>query len=250
MELNSLPEELIHKILCHVSANSFSDLFNAKQACKLFLRIAETGSVYKAVELSKFRGYMAFHDGAKARFLDKCLTNNNPEAVYNIGVRFYFEEDLTNEGLRLLKSAADGGYDRAVYVYAMLQRTLGEAEEAEKYISRLTRDAVREVRVRISQEPGMVWDVLLPEAFKEKQYQFDPTTSVSGCYCKSLFLQLTTLSRNRGVLIGDNSLCDRCFVHLEHLWFLQYFVTHLNYWSVYPSVLKPDRDGKPNYLPD
>ncbi|CAF1945601.1 unnamed protein product [Brassica napus] len=55
------------------------------------------------------------------------------------GVQFSFTFNLQEEGLAFMKLAADEGYERAVYIFAMTRKIFWGNEE---YFARFTRESV------------------------------------------------------------------------------------------------------------
>nr|VDD55373.1 unnamed protein product [Brassica oleracea] len=56
-----------------------------------------------------------------SQLLKSCYAERNPSTLYTKGVQFYFTFGLQEEGLSLMKRAADAGYERAVYTHAITQ---------------------------------------------------------------------------------------------------------------------------------
>ena len=52
-----------------------------------------------------------------------------PSTLYVKGLEYFYGLDRLDEGLPLLKRAADAGYERAFYTYAMTRKILCEDEE-------------------------------------------------------------------------------------------------------------------------
>ncbi|KAF2596618.1 hypothetical protein F2Q68_00008562 [Brassica cretica] len=51
--------------------------------------------------------------------LKSYYAEGNPSTLYIKGVQFFFSFGLKEEGLSLMKRAADAGYERVVYTHAM-----------------------------------------------------------------------------------------------------------------------------------
>ncbi|KAG5388473.1 hypothetical protein IGI04_030014 [Brassica rapa subsp. trilocularis] len=62
-----------------------------------------------------------------SELLKACYGEGNPSTLYIKGVQFFYSLDLHEEGLSLMKRAADAGYERAVYTHAMT-RAIFEGE--------------------------------------------------------------------------------------------------------------------------
>ncbi|KAG2314928.1 hypothetical protein Bca52824_018050 [Brassica carinata] len=57
--------------------------------------------------------------GMPSLFLKTCYEERNPSTIYIKGVHFFFSFGFKEEGLSLLKQAADVGYEHAVYLHAI-----------------------------------------------------------------------------------------------------------------------------------
>ncbi|KAF3528582.1 hypothetical protein DY000_02043129 [Brassica cretica] len=79
--------------------------------------------------LAERRGVYYFYDvlfvpwglNMPSQLLKYCYTEGNPSTLYIKGVQFYFTCGLQEEGLSLMKRAADAGYERVVYTHAITQ---------------------------------------------------------------------------------------------------------------------------------
>ncbi|KAF3503260.1 hypothetical protein F2Q69_00041274 [Brassica cretica] len=76
---------------------------------------------------------------ARSENLNLRNPKGNPSALYIKGVQFFFTFGLQEEGLALMMRAADAGFERALYTYAMTCKIFWDDEE---YFSRLTRENV------------------------------------------------------------------------------------------------------------
>ena len=54
-----------------------------------------------------------------SELLKTCYAERNPSTLYVKGVQFFFSFRLKEEGLSLMKRAADAIYERAMYTHAM-----------------------------------------------------------------------------------------------------------------------------------
>ncbi|KAJ4902174.1 F-box domain-containing protein [Raphanus sativus] len=53
------------------------------------------------------------------RLLRRCYLEGNPSTLYIKGVEYFYRQDRQEEGLTLIKRAANAGFERALYTYAM-----------------------------------------------------------------------------------------------------------------------------------
>ncbi|CAN6822995.1 unnamed protein product [Brassica oleracea var. botrytis] len=77
--------------------------------------------------LAERRGVYHFYDvlsvpwglNMPSSLLKSCNAEGNPSTLYIKGVQFFFSFGRKEEGLSLMKRAADAGYERVVYTHAM-----------------------------------------------------------------------------------------------------------------------------------
>ncbi|KAF3522142.1 hypothetical protein F2Q69_00046846 [Brassica cretica] len=95
-----LPEEIQALVVERVAGNSFTDLYGLRASCKMMkARLNMPPELFKT-----------------------CYAERNPSTLYMKGVQFFFTFNLQEEGLAFMKLAADEGYERAVYIYAMTRK--------------------------------------------------------------------------------------------------------------------------------
>ncbi|CAG7888935.1 unnamed protein product [Brassica rapa] len=100
-----------------VACNSFQDLYGLKTSSKSMKGLAERrGGYYFYDVLSVPWGL-----NMPSQLLKSCYAEGNPSTLYIKGVQFYFTFDLQEEGLSLMKRAADARYEPAVYTHAITQ---------------------------------------------------------------------------------------------------------------------------------
>ncbi|CAN6924656.1 unnamed protein product [Brassica oleracea] len=88
--------------------------------------------MYGSFDLFKY----PWHVGRRNFLLRRCYAEGNPSFLYIKVVEYFYGLDREKEGLGLLKRAADAGYKRVLYTYAMTRKIFWEDEE---YFSRFTR---------------------------------------------------------------------------------------------------------------
>ena len=64
-----------------------------------------------------------------AELLKTCYAERNPSTLYIKGVHFVFTLNLEEEGVALMKLAADAGYERDVYTHAMTRKIFWDDDE-------------------------------------------------------------------------------------------------------------------------
>ncbi|CDY25247.1 BnaA02g22090D [Brassica napus] len=135
LSILSLPEEIQVLVVELVAANSFADLYRLKTTCKSMKALTELPTVYASFDVFNFPWYVH----TPHLLLRTLYAAGNPSALYIKGVQFFFTFGLQEEGLALMKRAADAGFERALYTYAMTCKIFWDDEE---YFSRLTRKNV------------------------------------------------------------------------------------------------------------
>ncbi|CAN6871960.1 unnamed protein product [Brassica oleracea] len=105
--------------------------------------------MYGSFDLFKY----PWHVGRRNLLLIRCYAEGNPSCLYIKGVEYFYGLNREKEGLGLLKRAADAGYERALYTYAMTRKIFWEDEE---YFSRFTRESVGRIGMVVRDEDS-VW---------------------------------------------------------------------------------------------
>ena len=131
----ALPSEVQALVVQRVANNSFADLYRLRSTCKSMRALADDGGVYASFNLYNYPWYL----GTQHLLLRRCYEEGNPSTLYVKGVEYFCGLDRLDEGLRLLKRAANAGNERAFYTYAMTRKIFCEDEE---YFSRFTRESV------------------------------------------------------------------------------------------------------------
>ena len=116
-----------------VAHNSFADLYRLRDTCKSMRVLADDGGVYAAFDLFKYPWYV----GMRNLLLRRCFEEGNPSTLYVKGVEYFYRLDRRVEGLAWIKRAADAGFERASYTYAMTRKIFSDDGE---YLSRFTRE--------------------------------------------------------------------------------------------------------------
>ncbi|KAF8093926.1 hypothetical protein N665_0374s0018 [Sinapis alba] len=130
-----IEKEIQALVVERVAANSFEDLYRLRATCKSMKALTERPGVYASFDIFNFPWYVHMPHF----LLQSCYTNGNPSTLYIKGVQYFFTFGLQEEGLALMKRAADAGLERALYTYAMTRKIFWDDEE---YFSRFTRKSV------------------------------------------------------------------------------------------------------------
>ncbi|CAN6815598.1 unnamed protein product, partial [Brassica oleracea] len=113
--LLELPEEIQALVVEHVARNSFQDLCGLKASSKSMKALAERRGVYHFYDVLS----VPWGLNMPSSLLKSCNAEGNPSTLYIKGVQFFFSFGRKEEGLSLMKRAADAGYERVVYTHAM-----------------------------------------------------------------------------------------------------------------------------------
>ncbi|KAF3504602.1 hypothetical protein F2Q69_00043157 [Brassica cretica] len=115
--LLELREEIQALVVERVACNSFQDLYGLKASSKSMKALAERRGVYYFYDVLS----VPWRLNMPSQLLKSCYAEENPSTLYIKDVQFYFTFGLQEEGLSLMKCAADAGYERAVYTHAITQ---------------------------------------------------------------------------------------------------------------------------------
>ena len=77
--------------------------------------LADGRGVYASFDLYNYPWYLSMY----YKLLRRCFEEGNPSTLYIKGVEYFFKLDRHQEGLASIKRAADAGFERALYTYAM-----------------------------------------------------------------------------------------------------------------------------------
>ncbi|CAN6826679.1 unnamed protein product [Brassica oleracea] len=202
----SLPPEVQGLVVKHVVHNSFEDLFRLRATCKAMRSLANDEDVYASFDLFKYPWRLK---GFRLRYLlRRCYAQGNPSTLYiKGGVEYFYALQRHEEGLALMKRAADAGYERALYTYAMTCKLYWDDEE---YFASFTREAVGTIGwlVRMDDVP---WVPVVNEGFLTKKFMFMSTDRplFYNCPCAPTLdfdwdLWQMELSKTE-------DMCNRCF---------------------------------------
>ena len=198
-----LPEEIQSLGVERVAGNSFTDLYGLRASCKTMKALAERSRVNHFYDvLSVPRRLNMPPDLFKT-----CFAERNPSTLYMKGVQFFFTFNLQEEGLAFMKLAADEGYERAVYTYAMTRKIFWGDEE---YFARFTRESVDRIG-KLVRSLKWAWGLSHNDEFLAKWDEFISTVvpSFYSCQCVPVTERdwiLWYIENSKG-----DKMCNRCF---------------------------------------
>ncbi|KAG2304401.1 hypothetical protein Bca52824_033052 [Brassica carinata] len=113
--LLELPEDIKALVVEGVARNSILDLFFVRESSKRMKALADRCSVYHFFDVLS----VPWDLDMPSQFLKTCYEERNPSTIYLEGAQFFFSWCFKEEGLYLLKQAADAGYELAVFLHAI-----------------------------------------------------------------------------------------------------------------------------------
>ncbi|CAN6866127.1 unnamed protein product [Brassica oleracea] len=105
-----MPEEIQALVVERVAGNSFQNLYGLRASCKFMKALVDRRSVCHFYDVLS----VPWGLNMSAELLKTCYAERNPSTLYIKCVQFFFSFSLKEEGLSLMKRAADAGYERAV----------------------------------------------------------------------------------------------------------------------------------------
>ena len=132
-------KEIQGLVVERVTGHSFKDLYGLRASCKLMKALAERRTVYHFYDVL----YVPQGLNMPAELLKTCYGERKPSALYINGVQFFFTLNLQEEGLCLIKLAADAGYECVVYTHAMNRKIIWDDDE--DYFTRFPRESVARI---------------------------------------------------------------------------------------------------------
>ncbi|KAF3537588.1 hypothetical protein F2Q69_00021828 [Brassica cretica] len=140
------------------------------------------------------------------RLYEECFAHGSPSTLYLKGSQYFFLYGFEEEGLALIKTAADKSFEISMYTYAMVRKAFWEQEE---YFSRFSRDDIRTISMDV-EENGWGWG-WPPNATalltKREEFMASVFPSYFTCECRSYDRWIKwhdDLSKGR-------DMCHRCF---------------------------------------
>ncbi|KAL0846826.1 hypothetical protein Bca101_020072 [Brassica carinata] len=210
-----LPTEIQALVVERVAHNSFADLYRLRVTCKSMRALADDRGVYASFDLFKHPWNVRIRN----RLLRRCFREGNPSTLYIKGVEYFFRLERHEEGLALIKRAADAGYERALCTYVMTMKLYHQNEE---YLSRFTRETVAKIGKVVRNSEG-IWNIDHNEDFLTKRHVFI-STIVPIFYsfpCSPILDRDWVLYHIEDSKAED--MCNRCFWIKEVALFLRDF---------------------------
>ncbi|CAN6909022.1 unnamed protein product [Brassica oleracea] len=181
--LLELPEEIQALVVERVARNSFQDLYGLKASSKSMKALAERRGVYH------------FYD-------------------------FFFSFGLKEEGLSLMKRAADAGYERAVYTHKMTRAIFCCDGQ---YFAGIPRESVHWIG-KLVQSVKWGWGLWYSDEFRQNRALFVSAyvPSFYRCQCAT-HVERQCLCLWHIDMTKDDNMCERCFWFKESGTFLRDF---------------------------
>ncbi|CAF1830853.1 unnamed protein product [Brassica napus] len=212
--LSALPEELQDLVVQGVAKNSFRDLFRLRTTSKHMKEITVSPGVYASLSVFNWSS----HIPRPLRLYEECFAHGSPSTLYLKGSQYFFLYGFEEEGLALIKTAADKGSEIAMYTYSMVCKAFWDEAE---YFSRFNRDDIRTISMDV-EENGWGWG-WPPNAtallMKRDEFMASVLPSYFTCECTSYNLWIkwhNNLSKGR-------DMCHRCFWTRELGIFFHFF---------------------------
>ncbi|KAL0847114.1 hypothetical protein Bca101_020360 [Brassica carinata] len=143
-----------------------------------------------------------------SELLKNCYAERNPSTLYINGVQYFFSFSLKEEGLSLMKRAADAGYERAVYTHAMTRAiSWGDGQ----YFVGIPRESVDRIG-KLVRSMKWGWGLWHCDEFREKRALFISAILPSFyiCQCANLVERKCLCLWHLDVTKDDN-MCKHCF---------------------------------------
>ncbi|CAN6843318.1 unnamed protein product [Brassica oleracea] len=169
--LLELPEEIQALVVERVARNSFQDLYGLKTSSKSMKALAERRGVYH------------FYD-------------------------FFFSFDLKEEGLSLMKCAADAGYERCVYTHAMTRAIFCCDGQ---YFAGIPRESVQRIG-KLVRSVKWGWGLWHSDEFRQNRAVFVSAyvPSFYRCQCTT-HVERQCLCLWHIDITKDGNMCEHCF---------------------------------------
>ncbi|CAF2318385.1 unnamed protein product, partial [Brassica rapa subsp. narinosa] len=202
--LLELPEEIQAVVVERAARNSIQDLFRLKASSRSMKALAERRGVYHFLDVLSVPWGLTM----PSELLKACYDEGNPSTLYIKGVQFFYSLDLYEEGLSLLKRAADAGYERAVYTHAITQAIF---EGEGKYFHGIPLESVGRIG-KLVRSVKWGWGLWHGDYFRDHKVLFINffMSSFYRCQCANLVQRQCHCLWHIDVTKDDN-LCKRCF---------------------------------------
>ncbi|KAL0749854.1 hypothetical protein Bca101_031857 [Brassica carinata] len=143
-----------------------------------------------------------------AELLKTCYTERNPSTLYIKGVQFVFTYNLKEEGVALMKLAADAGYERAVYTHAMTRKIFWDDGQ---YFAGIPRESVQRIG-KLVRSVKWGWGLWHSDEFSQNRalFIFAYLPSFYSCQCAT-HVERQCLCLWHIDVTKDDNMCERCF---------------------------------------
>ncbi|KAL0684193.1 hypothetical protein Bca4012_051041 [Brassica carinata] len=213
--VTALPEDIQARVAECVAANSVADLYRLRATCKSMKELTDRAGVYAALDVFTFPSYLHVSN----LVMQACYANGNPSTLFLKGIQVFYTFDLQDEGLALIKRAADAGFERALNTYAMTLKVFWDNEEQ---FSGFTRESCERIG-KIVRSLDWGCGKSHTDAFLMKKYEFisNVLPLLYNCQCTPWVerdWELWHIENSKG-----KNLCDRCFWIKELCFFYRDF---------------------------
>ena len=143
-----------------------------------------------------------------SQLLKSCYAKGNPSTLYIKGVQFYFTFGLQEEGLSLMKRAADARYERAVYTHAITQAIfLCDGQ----YFHGIPREWVQRIG-KLVRSVKWGWGLWHSDEFRQNRAVFVSAyvPSFYRCQCTT-HVERQCLCLWHIDITKDGNMCEHCF---------------------------------------
>ena len=198
---NSLPEELQYLVAEDVAKNSFVDIFRLRITSKYMKEIILRSRVYVLFNVFNWTWQIPRHVGIE----EECYAHMN-SMLYLKGTQFFFLYGFEEEGLALMKTAADKSFEIALYTYAMIHKAFWDNEE---YFFRFNRKNIRRISMKVKDKGwGLGWPPNATALLRKRdEFMTLVLPSYYACKCTSYDLW----SRWHDDYSKGPDMCHRCF---------------------------------------
>ncbi|KAL0795676.1 hypothetical protein Bca101_067053 [Brassica carinata] len=202
--LLELPKDIQVLVVERVARNSILDLFCIKESSKWIKALADRRRVYHFFDVLS----VPWDLDIPSQFLKTCYEEGIPSTIYIKGAQFVYTFSFKEEGLALMKRAADAGYEHAVYLHAITRVIFWSDGQ---YISRIPRESDERIG-KLVRSVKWGWGLWYCNEFREKMAYFISSVVMSfyRCQCGNLIerqcMCLWHIDNSK-----DNNICGRCF---------------------------------------
>ncbi|KAF8096418.1 hypothetical protein N665_0309s0044 [Sinapis alba] len=132
-----MPTEIQVEIFSRVAKISRAGVRNLIAAIPPLATSAAVPLVYKNLNLHPLTIHPLASLTRYNDLMDRCLASGNLHAHYIRGIQEYFHNNNVDEGLPHLRTAAEGLYDNAIYLYGIIMLCRGETAVGQSMLDSL-----------------------------------------------------------------------------------------------------------------